>query len=160
MWDVTDCLTRWVNDIVLAHQAGIDAFALNIAHGDTNVPTQVANAFAAAASADAGFKLFFSFDYLGGGSVWPPTIATETDGTFSVEYYLETYKDSAYYFNYNSLPFVSTFEGTANIADWAPSGSIRNAVGEVYFVPDWSSLGPSGIEADLANIQGAFSWNM
>jgi glucan endo-1,3-alpha-glucosidase len=30
----------------------------------------------------------------------------------------------------------------------------------VYFVPDWTSLGPGGIGADLNNIEGFFSWDM
>src|ERR1700761_848569 len=65
--------TDWVNDINLAKDTGADAFALNIANGDPNVPTQVANAFAAAEQLQNAFKLFFSFDYLGGGSPWPAT---------------------------------------------------------------------------------------
>lgn len=144
----------WETDITLARSAGIDAFALNGGYPDSNIPTQVANAFAAAEALGADFKLFFSFDYLGGGSPWPAT------GDNSVVSYLNQYKTSPAYFNYNGAPFASTFEGTANIADWAPGGAIRSAVGDVYFVPDWTSLGPGGIGADLANIEGFFSWNM
>lgn len=53
---------------------------------------------------------------------------------------------------------MSTFEGTANVDDWAPGAAIRGAVGEVYFVPDWSSLGASGVATHSSNIEGAFSW--
>lgn len=53
-------------DITLVKDAAIDAFILNIGYGDSNVPTQVANAFAAAEAAGSSFKLAFSFDYLGG----------------------------------------------------------------------------------------------
>lgn len=123
---------------------------------DSNVPTQVANAFAAASTfaANGGsFKLFFMFDYLGGGEVWPAT------GDNSVVSYLQEYKDTGYYFEYNSLPLVSTFEGTGNTADWAQGGSIRSAV-PVYFVPDWSSMGTSGIVNYLDTIDGFFNWGM
>jgi glucan endo-1,3-alpha-glucosidase len=144
----------WAQDIAIAQACGIDAFVLNIAYPDANIPTQVANAFAAAEAAGSTFKLFFAFDYLGGGQTWPAT------GTLSVVSYLNQYKGSAAYFNYNDMPFASTFEGTGNIADWAPGGAIRAAVGDVYFVPDWTSLGTGGISASLANIQGFFSWDM
>lgn len=56
----------WTTDITLAQSAAIDAFILNIGYGDSNVPTQVANAFAAAEAAGGSIKLAFSFDYLGG----------------------------------------------------------------------------------------------
>lgn len=139
----------WLNDITLATKAGIDAFALNIGYPDPNTPVQVANAFAAAEEAqDHRFKLFFSFDYLGGGQPWPAT------GANSVASYLNQYKASPVYFNYQDVPFVSTFEGTSNVGDWAPNGPIRSAVGGLYFVPDWTSLGTGGITADLNNIEG------
>ncbi|OZJ02016.1 hypothetical protein BZG36_05201 [Bifiguratus adelaidae] len=146
--------STWQNDITLAHNAGIDAFALNIATPDSNTAPQVANAFAAAKALNNGFKLFFSFDYLGGGQPWPAT------GSNSVVSYLTQYKNSGVYFYYNGLPFASTFEGTNNINDWAPGGPIRSGAGDVYFVPDWTSLGPSGVASHSANIQGAFSWDM
>ncbi|RFU30779.1 hypothetical protein B7463_g5558, partial [Scytalidium lignicola] len=146
--------STWENDITLAKNAGIDAFALNCGFPDSNIPTQVANAFAAAEALGSTFKLFFAFDYLGGGQPWPAT------GSNSVVSNLNQYKSSAAYFNFNGQPFASTFEGTGNINDWAPGGPIRSAVGNVYFVPDWTSLGPGGIGAHLDNIQGAFSWDM
>ena len=145
----------WATDITLAANAAIDAFILNIGYGDPNVPTQVANAFAAAEAAGSSFKLAFSFDYLGGpGGAWPAT------GDGSVAAYLTQYKSSPAYFQYGGGPFVSTFEGTENVGDWTQGGSIRSAVGSVYFVPSWTSLGPSGITADLDSIEGFFSWDM
>lgn len=143
----------WANDISLAKACGIDAFVLNMGYPDSNVPTQVANAFAAAEAAGSTFKLLFAFDYLGGGQTWPAT------GSNSVVSYLQEYQGSAAYFKYNNLPFVSTFEGTGNIADWAQGGAIRSAV-PVYFVPDWSSLGTTGIQQHLDNIDGFFNWGM
>jgi glucan endo-1,3-alpha-glucosidase len=55
---------------------------------------------------------------------------------------------------------VSTFEGTANVGDWAQGGAIRSATGDLYFVPEWTSLGPSGLTPDLDSIEGFFSWNI
>ena len=105
----------------------------------------------------SGFKLFFSFDYLGGGQPWP---ATGDAAPYSVAYFMNTYKTSPHYFLYNGVLFASTFEGIGSIGDWAQGGVIRNAVGSVYFVPDWTSLGTGGIGANLAHIEGFFNWDM
>ena len=146
--------STWEDDITIAKNSGIDAFALNCGYLDSNIPTQVANAFAAAETLGSNFKLFFSFDYLGGGQPWPAT------GSNSVVSYLNQYIGKASYFRYKGNPFVSTFEGTSNIGDWSQGGTIRSAVGKIYFVPDWTSLGPSGISSSLNNIEGFFSWDM
>ena len=143
----------WASDIALAQAAAIDAFMLNIAYGDSNVPIQVGNAFAAAEA--ASFKLAFSFDYLGGTGAWPAS------GSDSVVSYLNQYVSSSAYLFYSSAAFVSTFEGTSNIGDWAQGGTIRSAVSSsIYFVPDYTSLGPSGISPYLNDIEGAFSWDI
>jgi glucan endo-1,3-alpha-glucosidase len=147
-------ISTWAQDIDLATAAGIDAFVLNIAYPDPNTLLQVSKAFTAAETSNSSFKLFFSFDYLGGGAPWPAA------GENSVISYLNQYKDSKHYFRYRGKPFVSTFEGVNNVQDWEPGGTIRSAVGDLYFVPDWSRLGPQGIKAHLDKIQGAFSWNM
>jgi hypothetical protein len=146
----------WATDISLAKAAGLDAFVLNMGYPDSNIPPQVANAFAAANAAGNAFKLFFAFDYLGGGTPWPAT------GSYSVVSVMNQYKGNPAYQLFNGMPMASTFEGTtaSNIADWAPGGPIRSAVGNVYFVPDWTSLGPSGVAAHSDSIQGAFSWDM
>jgi len=144
----------WTTDISLAKSSGIDAFVLNIAYPDGNIPSQVANAFAAAEAAGSGFKLFFAFDYLGGGLPWPAA------GDNSVSSYLNQYKSSPAYFKYKEVPMASTFEGVNNIGDWNFGGPIRNSAGDVFFVPDWTSLGPGGIGSHLNTIQGAFSWDM
>ncbi|QSZ31277.1 hypothetical protein DSL72_000840 [Monilinia vaccinii-corymbosi] len=148
----------WVNDIKTAQAAGIDAFALNVAAGDNNTPAQVAKAFTAATTLGGSFKLFFSFDYLGGTGPWPAT------GPDSVASYLNRYGVSPAYFKYNGQVFASTFEGVNNAGDWTPDGPIRCAVqdtvGSIYFVPDYTSLGPSGFTAQLDNVQGGFSWDM
>lgn len=51
----------WLKDIKLAHDHGIDAFALNIGTSDWQ-PGQVANAYQAAKDSGTDFKLFISFD--------------------------------------------------------------------------------------------------
>ena len=139
--------STWENDITLAYDAGIDAFALNIGYPD-NFANQVSNAFAAAEALNNGFKLFFSFDYEGGGEAWPAT------GDSSVVSYLTQYQGSSAYFNYGSASFVSTFEGPSNSADWAQGGAIRSVLSPIYFVPDWTSVGPGAIGPYLADLDG------
>lgn len=69
---------------------------------------------------------------------------------------MKAYGPNGRYFQVNGKPLVSTFEGTSSdqVNAWP---SIRNSVpGGLYLVPDWTSLGPSGINTNL--IDGAFSW--
>lgn len=54
-------ISDWLEDINLAHQAGIDAFALNVG-SDSWQPARVADAYTAAQQSNTGFKLFFSLD--------------------------------------------------------------------------------------------------
>jgi glucan endo-1,3-alpha-glucosidase len=115
-------------------------------------------AFIAANNLGGTFKLFFSFDYLGGSAgAWPKS---------DVLSILQSYGPNGAYFNYQNKPYVSTFEGTANINDWA---SIRASLADstqtnppfsIFFVPDWTSLGPSGFASHLSAVDGAFSWDM
>ena len=60
-------VSDWEDEINLAQNAHIQAFALNIAYNQNNDP-QISNAFTAANA--QGFQLFFSFDYAGNGP-WP-----------------------------------------------------------------------------------------
>jgi hypothetical protein len=55
----------WQDDIQLAQDAHIDAFALNMAYGDGANAPNLAAGYAAAGS--LGFHLFFSLDYAGNG---------------------------------------------------------------------------------------------
>ena len=135
--------TSWEFDISLAQQAHIDAFALNIRNGDPTASDAVSIAFQAAEA--RGFQLLFSFDYAGGGP-WDMTTVID---------YINEYKDSSAYFKNNGKPFVSTFEGPGNAADWI---TIKAETG-CFFVPDWSS---EGVQAALALEPGVpdglFSW--
>ena len=51
----------WSQDIKLAHQSGIDAFALNVGTNEWE-PDQVDNAYQAAKDSGLDFMLFLSFD--------------------------------------------------------------------------------------------------
>ena len=90
---LADTQSTWEQDILLAAEVGIDAFALNMGYPDPNIPIQVANAFNALDALNLDFKLFFSFDYLGGGEPWPAT------GNNSVVSYLQEYATSQHYGN-------------------------------------------------------------
>jgi hypothetical protein len=121
--------------------AHLDAFALNMAYGDTLNDDQVPTAFSVAES--LGFQLFFSFDYAGNGA-WP-----EAD----VKSMIEKYSSSSAYFSDGGKPLVSTFEGPSNADDWT---SIKSSTG-CLFIPDWSSLGAKDATA-LGVADGLFSW--
>lgn len=140
---------NWASDIALAAAKGIDAFALNIAPPLVGtVERQVAMAFSAAEASGTTFRLFFSFDYEGSGTPWD---------TADILTLLTQYAASEAYFRQEGRPFVSTFEGPGNsdVEQWS---EIRASVkGGIYFVPAWTSRGPS-FRQDL--IDGAFSWNM
>ncbi|OJJ42117.1 hypothetical protein ASPZODRAFT_77659 [Penicilliopsis zonata CBS 506.65] len=133
-------LADWESDISLAVTAHIDAFALNIAVGDT-ANSQLANAFTAADSLD--FKLFISFDYAGNG-------AWSQDEVYDI---LSEYIDLDAYYITDDQPLVSTFEGPANAADWTYLKEYFNCM----FIPDWSSLGAKAA-LELGTADGLFSW--
>ncbi|KAK5683156.1 hypothetical protein LTS10_004687 [Elasticomyces elasticus] len=143
---------QWTSDINLAAKYHIDGFVLNIATPyDGTTSTQLSLAFQAvhALPTSVPFKLLLSFDYLGGAGAW-----VDAD----VINIMKTYCPSGAYFHVDGKPMVSTFEGplNSNIQDWLYiNGSIP---GGIYFVPDWTSLGPEGFSTDL--VDGAFSWDM
>lgn len=134
----------WQNDISLAKGAGIDGFALNIATQDSYTDTVLQTAYAAA-EAVGGFVLFLSFDYLSGGAWQASDVVNK----------INAYSSQSAQFHYQGKPFVSTFEGTANIGDWSSIKSQANC----YFVPSWSSLGPAGFGSQASVADGAFSWD-
>ncbi|KAF2139594.1 glycoside hydrolase family 71 protein [Aplosporella prunicola CBS 121167] len=144
-------VAQWESDIALAQAADIDAFVLNITPpwSGSATETQVANAFKAAES--TGFKLFFSFDYKGNGQAWSAS---------DIITVLQTYASNDYHYKHNSLPLVSTFEGTDadNINDWS---TIKSQVSsDIFLVPDWTSLGTTEFATHLDIVDGAFSWDM
>lgn len=95
----------WESEMVLAIDAKIDAFALNIAANQDVNTASIANAFLT--TKNIGFYLFFSFDYAGNGA-WAKADMIN---------YISTYNSPNVYFHYNNKPFVSTFEDPANAED-------------------------------------------
>ncbi|PYI03726.1 alpha-1,3-glucanase/mutanase [Aspergillus sclerotiicarbonarius CBS 121057] len=133
----------WQDEMLLALDAKLDAFAMNIAVGDATNTQSLENAFAAAVN--TGFSLFFSFDYAGNG-------AWAKDDVLSM---LNTYTSEKAYWLYNEKPFVSTFEGPDNADDWI---DIKEQTG-CFFMPDWSSEG-ADVAVTLGGgvADGLFSW--
>jgi hypothetical protein len=143
-------IEKWTSDIRLAQSHGIDAFALNIAPPfEGTTATQISYAFQAANSLagqlSSDFKLFFSFDYLGGGTPWT---------TGDIVNILSTYGKNGAHFQVDGKPMVSTFEGTRDedINSWPGiRSSVSGAIGDIYFVPDWDSRGPNGFDINLVD---------
>ncbi|KAH8664684.1 glycosyl hydrolase family 71-domain-containing protein [Xylariales sp. PMI_506] len=134
----------WEDDITQAQKAHIEAFALNMAYDDPANDPGLEAAFAAASG--TGFQLFFSFDYAGNGP-WP------MEDVISL---IATYSSNSAYYHYNGQPFVSTFEGPGNAADWI---TIKADTG-CFFMPDWSSLGAEAAVAQAGGVaDGLFSWS-
>jgi hypothetical protein len=137
-------LDDWKTEIILAKQAGIDAFALNMASNDTT--NEVALPLAFNAANDLAFKLLFSFDYAGNGP-WAKAVVIDMINEYGA-------KDS--YYKHGSKALASTFEGPGNTADWV---DIKAETG-CFFIPDWSSIGARpavGLADGVAD--GLFSWD-
>ncbi|KAJ3125120.1 hypothetical protein HK100_010985 [Physocladia obscura] len=134
--------SNWASDMLLAQQAGIDGFALNIPSSSPNTAVQLPLAYAAAQS--VGFSLFLSFDFDGEGPFTESQLVS----------ILQSVSSLPAQFLVNGLPFVSTFEGPAQASLWA---AVRQTV-PLFLVPDWGSLGPAGVTTNLAIIDGAFQW--
>lgn len=123
-----------------AKEAHLDAFALNFAASLKDLKP-LKSAFAVAEA--NGFQLFLSFDYVGAGPFDKAIVIT----------IINEFKSSSAYYTYKGKPFVSTFEGPGNAADWK---DIKAETG-CFFIPSWSSLGAK--EAlKLGTPDGLFSW--
>ncbi|KAH2378148.1 hypothetical protein KXV98_005294 [Aspergillus fumigatus] len=131
---------EWAYHIIAAKEAHLDAFALNFAASLKDLKP-LKSAFAVAEA--NGFQLFLSFDYVGAGPFDKATVIT----------IINEFKSSSAYYTYKGKPFVSTFEGPGNAADWK---DIKAETG-CFFIPSWSSLGAK--EAlKLGTPDGLFSW--
>ncbi|KAK2033985.1 hypothetical protein LX32DRAFT_724698 [Colletotrichum zoysiae] len=84
----------WADDMRLAKRAHVDAFALNMAHGEAVNEGALVATFSAASA--AGLQLFFSFDYDGNGP-WPQETVIQ---------YINQYASSGAYFRYKGKPFI------------------------------------------------------
>ncbi|OJJ84598.1 glycoside hydrolase family 71 protein, partial [Aspergillus glaucus CBS 516.65] len=135
----------WEDDMRLAKDAHIDAFALNLIHGDR--VDKLSTAFEIAEKTN--FKLFLSFDYANDpkdyGS-WPME---------DVLHLIRQYSGHKAYYRHDGRPFVTTFEGADRIQDWK---AIKEATG-CYFIPNWGSLGAKQA-AQVGNgvVDGLTSW--
>ncbi|KAK4187067.1 glycoside hydrolase [Podospora australis] len=135
---------QWSHDVKTAKEAGIDGFALNIGPSDPWTETQLCHAYHEAEQV-GDFVVFLSFDMACGN--WSVEQVTDL---------INRFKDSSAQFKVDRKTFVSTFEGP----DWADNwADVRAHTGDIYLVPDWSSLGPYGIGEKLDLIDGAFSWD-
>ncbi|KAH3192884.1 hypothetical protein KXW62_005978 [Aspergillus fumigatus] len=133
----------WAKHIRVAQDAQIDAFALNIAARDAINAQSIPLAFEAAQA--AGFKIFFSFDYVARGP-WNQDDVTEL---------LLRYKVNEAYYRNNGRPLASTFEGSENAEEWI---NIKAST-DCFFIPDWSSLGAkAALEKGYGIVDGLFSW--
>ncbi|KAL7266880.1 hypothetical protein RUND412_010554 [Rhizina undulata] len=135
---------EWASDMKAAKASLIDGFALNAGPTDSYGPEQLALAYQVAEQND--FSLFISFDMACCGD-WP--VQTVID-------WINKYKDSKAQFKVDGKPFVSTFEGPKFADSWA---QVKAGTGDIYLVPDWTSLGPSGFSQYLDKVDGAFSWD-
>ncbi|GAW17645.1 hypothetical protein ANO14919_071050 [Xylariales sp. No.14919] len=133
---------EWQLDISQAKASGIDGFALNVGAQDEYNDAQLDLAYDVASS--NGFLLFLSFDMQA--SQW----SADQIGS-----YINTYKGLSSQFKVNNLPVVSTFEGPSQADIWP---GVRAATGDIFFVPDWASLGAAGVGDKLSLIDGAFNW--
>jgi glucan endo-1,3-alpha-glucosidase len=132
-----------MRDISSASSASIDGFALNIGAGDLFTLTSLHNAYDMAARL-GNFSLFLSFDFSTAGPTW--TVDTISNLT-------NTFKDEPAQYKVDGKPFVSTFEGASLTDEW--SQAREKVDGGIFFVPDWSSLGPTGIKQAAGHIDGA-----
>ncbi|EAW15280.1 glycoside hydrolase family 71 protein [Aspergillus clavatus NRRL 1] len=134
----------WANDIKIAQEAHIDAFALNIGYGLHNYLDLLNDAFTVAHRHN--FSMFLSFD-MGQDPKWPAN---------EIIHVIDNYvTGTAYYRHRGDKPLVSTFEGGQNASLWR---NVRNNTqSEFFFLPDWTSL---GIKAAAASpvIDGLMSW--
>ncbi|KAI0061704.1 glycoside hydrolase [Artomyces pyxidatus] len=152
--------TDWANDIALAHDNGIDGFALNIG-SDSWQPARVADAYQAALQSGLDFKLFISFDM----SALP--CASPNDAA-ALRNYITTYSNHPNQLIYNNRVFASTFSGESCqfgqdsvAAGWSsqftqhPDLTGQNAV---WFVPSFF-VDPSTFGTFNNVMDGALNWN-
>lgn len=65
---------------------------------------------------------------------------------------INTHKNSPAQMKVDGKAFVSTFEGPGWAGNW---NAVRQQTGNIFLVPDWSSLGPHGVGEKLGGIDGA-----
>lgn len=89
---------------------------------------------------------------LGWGLTFRGSMAAGSWSISQVADLINRYKESTAQFKVDEAPVVSTFEGP----DWADNWpEVRSQTGDIFFIPDWSSLGPHGVGQKLDLIDGA-----
>lgn len=137
---------HWENDIENASASAIDGFALNIGAGDNHTLEALHGAYDSAKKI-GNFSLFLSFDFGATGNWTVDSVAS----------LINDFKDEPAQFKVDGKPLVSTFEGVEFADKW---DAVRRKVpGNIYFVPDWSSLGYEGIQNVTKDIDGHFSFD-
>jgi len=151
-------LEDWADDIALAHNSGIDGFALNIG-SDVWEPARVSDAYAAALQSGLNFKLFLSLDM----SSMPCASPSDAQNLRNL---VNTYVSHPNQLQFQSRAFVSTFAGeTCNFGQGTvPDGWLNQFTahpdlqGKIYFVPSFF-IDPATF-GDFSNVMdGAFNWN-
>jgi glucan endo-1,3-alpha-glucosidase len=137
---------HWQYDIGNATTSAIDGFALNIGAGDNHTLEALHGAYDSAAKI-GNFSLFLSFDFGATGNWTVDSVAS----------LINDFRDEPVQFKVDGKPLVSTFEGVGFADKWK---DVRRKVpGDIYFVPDWSSLGYEGIQNVTNEIDGHFSFD-
>lgn len=141
----------WQEDMELAKQSGIDAFAMNIGRDITN-EKQLPLAYDVADRMN--FSLFLSFDmsYYG-----------QPGSSRDVIKLIRTFANRKSQFKYDGKPLVSTFSGEVpgtyldNNPDYnAAWDALKSNLGfSIYFLPCWTGANPSSVPA----VDGLFSWD-
>ncbi|EIN11136.1 alpha-1,3-glucanase [Punctularia strigosozonata HHB-11173 SS5] len=146
---------EWLEDIKLAHQHGIDAFALNIGRDEWQ-EARVSDAYIAAATSATDFKLFISLDMTSLGGL------RATDAAM-IRKYLNAYAEHPNQLRVRGKPLVSTFAGEQCTFDQPSMDAgwnfaIRTEVSADYlFVPAFF-VDPRTLPS-CSVIDGIFGWN-
>ena len=134
----------WLNDITLAKSSGFDGFVMNIAPNTYNLGPMLDLTYAAAQQ--VGFKIFLSFDYVGGTTPWPADQVSSLISNYA--------NNPAQYLWTDGRPVVTTFQGCDNLNDWPTIKSQTNC----FFIPNYSCLGPAaGVNAP--GVDGLAAWD-
>ncbi|KAN0087472.1 glycoside hydrolase family 71 protein [Tylopilus felleus] len=149
---------NWLSDILLAHQSGIDGFALNVG-SDSWQPQQVANAYQAAQQSGTGFKLFLSFDM----TSLPCNGASDAA---TLRNYITTYASHPNQLIYNGRVFASAFSGEScqfgqsSVQSGWQTQFLQQLTGKnaVFFVPSFF-VDTSDFQSFNGVANGMFNWN-
>eukprot|EP00249_Psilotum_nudum_P013371 c24295_g1_i1 orf=442-1779(-) len=153
----SDDVTGFRQEIQLAQQYGIDAFALNTAVWNSEYETRADNLYDAAD--ELNFSLFFSADMSGS--------LTSQD----VETMLTRYANRTSQFRYNGKQFLSSFLGqdtvfsgySDTLSSWR-DGVLNPAGGNISFVPFFVTDGSQSSVADILQkfdsiLTGLLAWD-